>query len=151
MAKSVRRDGNEVIHEDIISSVDQQTNGVKDTDGREHDEGCPHHLPLIEFSYNNSFQQSIGMAQFEALYGRPCRSFICWNEPGERASLGPDLVRETTKAMSVIQQNIRRAQSRQKSYADRWRRPLEFEVGNLVFYEDLTDEIVWEIQVSREA
>lgn len=54
-------------------------------------------LPLVEFSYNNSLQVSTGMAPFEALYGRPCRSFVCWTEVGEIALLGPKIVHETIK------------------------------------------------------
>ena len=54
------------------------------------------HLPLIEFAYNNSFQSSIGMAPYEALYGRPCRSPMCWTESGEATLIGPELVQETT-------------------------------------------------------
>ena len=53
------------------------------------------HLPLVEFAYNNSYQASIQMAPYEALYGRPCRSPVCWTEVGERPTTGPDLVRHT--------------------------------------------------------
>ena len=91
------------------------------------------HLPLAEFAYNNSYQASIGMAPFEALYGRPCRSPVCWAEVGDKNLLGPDLVQETTEKVAVIRERLRTAQSRQKSYADRRRRPLEFEVGDYVF------------------
>ncbi|KAI4320582.1 hypothetical protein MLD38_034046 [Melastoma candidum] len=90
-------------------------------------------LPLVEFSYNNSYQQSIQMAPFEALYGRPYRTPLCWNECGEQAELGPEMVHETTEIIRLIQDRLRAAQSRQKSYADRRRRPLEFEVGDYVF------------------
>lgn len=90
------------------------------------------HLPLIEFAYNNSYQASIGMAPFEALYGRPCRSPMCWAEVGDRELLGPELIRETTEKISVIKERLRTAQSRQKSYADQHRRNLEFEVGDQV-------------------
>ena len=55
------------------------------------------HLPLVEFAYNNSYHSSIGMAPYEALYGRKCRTHLCWYEVGERSLLGPDLVQETTK------------------------------------------------------
>lgn len=91
------------------------------------------HLALVEFAYNNSYQSSIGMAPFEALYGRPCRSPVCWTEVGDALILGPDLVRETTEKVAVIQQRLKTAQSRQKSYADVRRRPLEFAVGDKVF------------------
>ena len=53
------------------------------------------HLPLVEFAYNNSYQASIQMAAYEALYGRPCRSPICWTEVGEGSITGPDLMRDT--------------------------------------------------------
>ena len=91
------------------------------------------YLPLVEFAYNNSYHSSIGMAPYEALYGRKCRSPLCWYEVGERNLLGPDLVQETTEKIRVIQEKIRIAQSRQKSYADKRRRPLEFEEGDHVF------------------
>ena len=91
------------------------------------------HLALIEFSYNNSYHSSIGMAPYEALYGRPCRSPICWAEVGDSQLLGPDIVQETTEKISVIRDRIRTAQSRQKSYADLKRRHIEFEIGDQVF------------------
>ncbi|KAI3825350.1 hypothetical protein L1987_06833 [Smallanthus sonchifolius] len=90
------------------------------------------HLPLIELSYNNSFHTSINMAPFEALYGRKCRSPICWNEIGEAQITGPELIQETTDKVSLIRDNIRVARSRQKSYADKRRKPLEFQVGDMV-------------------
>ena len=85
------------------------------------------------FAYNNSYQASIQMAPFEALYGRPCRSPLCWTEVGEVSALGPDVARETTEKVKLIRQQLVTAQSRQKSYADRRRRPLAFEVGDHVF------------------
>ena len=91
------------------------------------------HLPLIEFAYNNSYQASIGMAPYEALYGRPCRSPICWEEVGDRRLFGPDLVEETTSKIVKIKKNIQTAQSRQKRYADTRRRDLAFEKGDRVF------------------
>ena len=91
------------------------------------------HLPLIEFAYNNSFQSSIGMAPYEALYGRPCRSLMCWTESGDATLIGPELVQETTEKIRVIRDKLLAAQSRQKSYADHRRRPLEFQVGDHVF------------------
>ena len=91
------------------------------------------HLSLIEFAYNNSYHSSIGMAPFEALYGRPCRSPICWLEVGEKALLGPEMVQETTDNIQLIQKRLETARSRQKSYADLHRRDLEFGVGDQVF------------------
>lgn len=91
------------------------------------------HLPLAEFAYNNSYHSSIGMAPFEALYGRLCRSSVCWMDFGEAVLLGPDIVQQTTDKVNVIRQRLQTARSRQKSYADRRRRPLVFETGNHVF------------------
>jgi len=90
------------------------------------------HLPLVEFAYNNSYQSTIGMAPFKALYGRPCRSPICWAEPEDSLLLGPDMIRQTSEMVARIRDRILTAQSRQKSYADQRRRPLEFEVGDFV-------------------
>ena len=91
------------------------------------------HLPLVEFTYNNSYQASIQMAPYEALYGRLCRSPLCWIEVGESSITGPDLIRDTSEKVSSIRQRILMTQSRQKSYDDVRRRPLEFEVGDHVF------------------
>jgi len=87
-------------------------------------------LPLAEFSYNNSNQKSLQMAPFEALYGRRCRSPLNWSEPGERFTLGPDLVTEAEEKVRIIQNHLKTAQSHQKSYSDKHHRPLEFEVGS---------------------
>ena len=73
------------------------------------------------------------MAPYEALYRRPCGSPLCWTEVGESSITGPDLIRDTTKKVSLIRQRLLMAQSRQKSYADVRRRPLEFEVGDHIF------------------
>ncbi|XP_058185747.1 uncharacterized protein LOC131302972 [Rhododendron vialii] len=73
------------------------------------------------------------MAPYKALYGRPCQSPVCWTDVGETGIIGPDIVRDTTKKVKTIRQRIQTAQSRQKSYADRRSRPLNFEVGYHVF------------------
>ena len=91
------------------------------------------HLPLVEFAYNNSYQASIGMMPYEALYGRRCRSPLCWTEVGDRKLLGPKILQITSEKIKLIQQRIRTAQSRLKSYADTRRRDLEFQVGDHVF------------------
>ena len=90
-------------------------------------------LPLVEFAYNNSYQASIQMAPYEALYRRPCRSPICWTEVGESSITGSDLIRDTSEKVSLIRHRLLTAQSRQKSYVDVRRRPLEFEVRDHVF------------------
>ena len=76
------------------------------------------HFPLVEFAYNNSYQAGIGMAPYEALYGRPCRSPTCWLEAGESSMFGPKIVRKTTEKIQLIRERLHRAQSRHKSYAD---------------------------------
>ena len=91
------------------------------------------HLPLVEFAYSNSYQASIQMAPYEALYGRPCRSPLCWTEVGESSITGLDLIRDTSEKVSLIRQRLLMAQSWQKSYADVRRRPLEFEIWDHVF------------------
>ena len=73
------------------------------------------------------------MAPYEALYGRSCRSLICWTKVGESSITGPDLIRDTSEKVSLIRQRLLTAHSLQKSYADVRRRPLEFEVGDHVF------------------
>ncbi|GKC26234.1 putative reverse transcriptase domain-containing protein [Tanacetum coccineum] len=90
------------------------------------------HLPLVEFSYNNSYHASIKAAPFEALYGRKCRSPICWSEVGDSQLTGPELVRETTEKIVQIKNRLLTARSRQKSYADVRRKPMEFSVGDMV-------------------
>ncbi|WVZ89559.1 LOW QUALITY PROTEIN: hypothetical protein U9M48_035943 [Paspalum notatum var. saurae] len=87
-------------------------------------------LPLAEFAYNNSYQKSLEMAPFEALYDRRCRTPLNWSEPGERVTFGPDLAEEQVK---FIHDNLKRAQSRQKSYSDKRRRPLIFEKDDHVY------------------
>ncbi|CAN6686919.1 unnamed protein product [Malus baccata var. baccata] len=76
-------------------------------------------LDLMEFAYNNSYHSSIGMAPFEALYGKACRTPLCWSEVGERVLVGPEIVEETTQNVQVIKSNLKVAQDRQKSLADR--------------------------------
>src|SRR5438034_3264923 len=90
-------------------------------------------LPLAEFSYNNSYQKSLQMAPFEALYGRRCRSPLNWSELGERVTFGPDLVIEAEEKVRAIQAHLKTAQSHQRSYSDKRRRPIAFEVGRWAY------------------
>jgi hypothetical protein len=90
-------------------------------------------LPLIEFAYNNSYQATIGMLPYEALYKRKCQSHLYWDNIGERQTLGSKLIQDTRDKVHVIMEHMSAAQSRQKSYADNRRRPLKFEVGDRVF------------------
>ncbi|GJW97852.1 putative reverse transcriptase domain-containing protein [Tanacetum coccineum] len=94
--------------------------------------GWVKHLPLVEFSYNNSYHASIKAAPFEALYGRKCRSPVCWAEVGQVQLTGPELVQESTERIIQIKQRIQTARDRQKCYADLKRKPVEFQVGDNV-------------------
>src|SRR4051812_5899488 len=91
------------------------------------------HISFVKFVYNNSSQASIGMAPFEALYGRPCRSPLCWVGAGESYLVGPDIIQDTSDSVAdirrrfkeaidegirVVRRNLQAAQSRQKKYAD---------------------------------
>nr|GEW14984.1 putative reverse transcriptase domain-containing protein [Tanacetum cinerariifolium] len=76
------------------------------------------HLPLVKFSYNNNYHASIKAPPFEALYGRKCRSLICWTEVGEAQILGPELIQETIEKIVQIKQRMQAARDRQKSYAN---------------------------------
>ena len=90
-------------------------------------------LPYAEFSYNNSYQASLGMSPFEALYGRKCRTPLMWSEVGERALVGPALIKEAEEKVAEIREKLKAAQSRQKSYADRKRREVSFNNGDFVY------------------
>nr|GEX10408.1 putative reverse transcriptase domain-containing protein [Tanacetum cinerariifolium] len=88
--------------------------------------GWVKHLPLAEFSYNNSYHASIKAAPYEALYGRKCRSPVCWAEVGESQLSGSELIQETTEKIVMIKQRMQAAQDRQKNYDDRKQKPMEF-------------------------
>ncbi|WVZ59151.1 hypothetical protein U9M48_009343 [Paspalum notatum var. saurae] len=90
-------------------------------------------LPYAEFSYNNGHQTSLGMAPFEALYGRKCWTSLMWSEAGERTLLGPALIKEAEEKVAEIRARLKEAQSLQKSYADSRRRELSFQAGDLVY------------------
>nr|GEW14381.1 reverse transcriptase domain-containing protein [Tanacetum cinerariifolium] len=89
-------------------------------------------LPLVEFSYNNNCHACIKAAPFEALYGRKFRSPVCASEVGDSQLTGPELIRETTEKIVQIKNRLLTAKSRQKIYADVRRKPIEFEVGDMV-------------------
>jgi hypothetical protein len=90
-------------------------------------------LPYVEFSYNNSYQASLKMSSFEALYDRKCRTPLYWDQTGERQFFGSKLIQEAEKQVRIIQENLKVAQTRQKSYVDNRRRPMEFEEGDHVY------------------
>ena len=91
------------------------------------------HLPLVVFAYNNSYQASIQMEPYRALYGRPYRSLIYWTKVGELSVTGLNLIRDTFEKVDLIRKRFLTAQSQHKSYADRRHQPLKFEVGDHVF------------------
>nr|GEW28491.1 putative reverse transcriptase domain-containing protein [Tanacetum cinerariifolium] len=94
--------------------------------------GWDRHPPLVEFFYNNSYHTSIKAAPFEALYGRKCCSPICWAEVGDAQLTGPEIIHETTEKIIQIKSRIQAAHDRQKSYADLKRKPMDFQVGDMV-------------------
>jgi hypothetical protein len=90
-------------------------------------------LLYAKFSYSNSYQESLKMAPFEMLYGRRCQTLLFWNDTGEQKVFGPDILQEAERQVHMVRENLRVAQSRQKSYADHWRRELSIEVGDFVY------------------
>ncbi|WVZ52191.1 hypothetical protein U9M48_003275 [Paspalum notatum var. saurae] len=90
-------------------------------------------LPYAEFSYNNSYQASLKKSPFEALYGRRCRTPLFWNQTREKQVFGPDLIGDAEQRIKMVHENLRVAQSRQKSYADVRRRDLTFKVDDFVY------------------
>jgi hypothetical protein len=90
-------------------------------------------LPYAEFSYNNSFQASLKMAPFEALYGRKCQTPLMWSEVGEWTFFSPSTIVEAKENVAKLRENLKIAQSRQKSYADPKRRDVSFDVGEYVY------------------
>jgi hypothetical protein len=89
--------------------------------------------PYTKFLYNNNYQASIEIAPFEALYGQPCRTSLFWSQTGERQVFGLKVIKDAERQVQMIRQNLKITQSRQKSYADKRRRDLSFEVGNFVY------------------
>nr|ABA94797.1 retrotransposon protein, putative, Ty3-gypsy subclass [Oryza sativa Japonica Group] len=90
-------------------------------------------LPYAEFSYNNSYQASIQMSPNEAMFGRKCRTPLCWNEVGEALVFGPDILKSAEEQVKLIRERLKTAQNRQKNYADNRRRDLEFKKGDHVY------------------
>ncbi|KAA3480954.1 reverse transcriptase [Gossypium australe] len=91
------------------------------------------HLPLAKFAYNNSYQFSIQMTPYEALYGRKCRSPLCWTELGERQILGPELVSEAENIVKLIRDRLKATSNQHKSYTDLKRKDIEYSAGDQVF------------------
>ena len=76
------------------------------------------YIPLMEFAFNNSFQSSIGMAPYEALYGRKCRTHVCWTKLNEHKGIGLDIAKDTEEKVQVIRKRLKATNDRQNSYAD---------------------------------
>ena len=93
---------------------------------------CEDYLHLVEFSYNNGQQASLGMSPYEALYGRRCRTPVTWDNPVNRVVLGPELLKEMEQEVVKIRKNLKVAQDRHKSYADKHRMNIEFSIGDHV-------------------
>ncbi|GJS71357.1 putative reverse transcriptase domain-containing protein [Tanacetum coccineum] len=110
--------------------------------------GWANHLPLVEFSYNNSYHASIKAAPFKALYGRKCRSPVCWTEAGEAQIIGPELIQETTKKIVQIKQRMQAARDRQKSYVNLKRKPMDFQVGDNVI--EKVGDIAYKLELPEE-
>jgi hypothetical protein len=91
------------------------------------------YLHLVEFAYNNGYQTSAKLSPFEILYGRKCTTPISWDNPADRLMVGPEMLQEMENMVRKVQQNLKEAQDRQKSYADQKRRHLEFQVGDHVY------------------
>lgn len=87
------------------------------------------HLPLTEFAYNNSNYPRIEMS----LYRRLCRTLLCWIEVGDGRDLYPGVIKEMTDTIKFIKEKMKEAQDRQKSYVDKSRKELEFQVGEMVY------------------
>jgi hypothetical protein len=90
-------------------------------------------LPYVEFSYNNSYQASIEMAPFEALYGKKCTTPLLWSGVAERSFFGPDIFEEAEEKVRMIKDILKIAQSRKKSYANNKRRDVTYEVGDRAY------------------
>ena len=91
------------------------------------------YIPLMEFAYNKGYQLSIGMAPYEALYGKKCRTPICWTDLNEHKVIGLDIVKETEEKVRVIQQRLKAASDKQKSYVDLKRKDIDYEFRDKVF------------------
>ncbi|GJS82505.1 putative reverse transcriptase domain-containing protein [Tanacetum coccineum] len=114
--------------------------------------GWVKHLSLVEFSYNNSYHASIKAAPYEALYGQKCRSPVRWVEVREAQLTGLKMIQETTEKIVLIKQRIQATQDQQKSYDDLKRKPIEFEVGDMVMLKVLArvGDVAYRLELPQE-
>ena len=80
------------------------------------------YLPLVEFPYNNSYHASIKMPPYEALYGRKCRTPLCWRDVGQKILGGHEMIQDTTDKIQIVRERMKAAQDQQKSYTEKRRR-----------------------------
>ncbi|GJX64524.1 putative reverse transcriptase domain-containing protein [Tanacetum coccineum] len=112
--------------------------------------GWDKHLPLVEFSYNNSYHASIKAAPFEALYGRKYRSPVCWAEVRDVQLTGPEIIHETTEKIMQIRQRLQAARDQQRSYTNVKRKPLEFQVGGRVMLKVSLRKVAYKLELPEE-
>ncbi|GKE46261.1 putative reverse transcriptase domain-containing protein, partial [Tanacetum coccineum] len=110
------------------------------------------YLPLVEFSYNNSYHTSIKATPYEALYRQKCRSHVCWSEVGDSQVTDPELIHDMTEKIVQIKNRLLNTHSRQKCYAYRIANPLEFEVGDMVLLKILArvDPVAYTLELPEE-
>nr|GEW57218.1 putative reverse transcriptase domain-containing protein [Tanacetum cinerariifolium] len=119
-------------------TMDFVTRLLKTSTGQDMIWGWDKYIPLVEFSYNNSYHTSIKAAPFEALYGQKCRSLVCWIEVGDSQLTAPEIIHETTEKIIQIKSRIQAARDRQNSYADKKCKPLDFQVEDKVMLKVLS-------------
>ena len=102
------------------------------------------HIPLVEFVYNNSFQSSIGMAPYKALYGRKCRTSMFLTELSEKKVISPDLIQETEEKVKMIKEILKVTADRQKSYADLKRKNIQYDIDELEESHEIPEK--WQVK-----
>ncbi|GJR73732.1 putative reverse transcriptase domain-containing protein [Tanacetum coccineum] len=112
--------------------------------------GWEKHLPLVEFSYNNSYYASIKAAPFKVLYGQKYRSPVCWAEVGDVQLTGREIIHETIEKIVQIRHRWQDARDRQRSYANVRRKPLEFQVGNRVMLKVSPRKVAYKLELPEE-
>ncbi|GKB31001.1 putative reverse transcriptase domain, ribonuclease H-like domain, aspartic peptidase domain protein [Tanacetum coccineum] len=112
--------------------------------------GWERHLPLVEFSYNNSYHANIKATPFEALYGRKCRSLFYWAKVGDVQLTRLEIIHETTEKIVQIRQRLQAARDRQRSYANIRRKPLEFQVGHRVMLKVSPRKVAYKLELPEE-